>query len=507
MKFIRLLISAFAFLLPSLASAAAPEVVPSIVALRSGNFGNYPVLLLTAFSSGGSVGGGILVQHPSDVTSRDDNCRIYVDAAGHRFYRQISGNGLDVTMCGAVPDNSTDATSTFQAAENVAAENKYEILCRGSFVVGSSAQSITMGAGVKHQGSGQSQCSIRVPLKIGTTIISPKLSAATNPGTAVLHFASTAGIVDGMRVTNLSAKSIPAVAEVLGHTPTTVTMTVAAVGPGVRTSDTIVFGAWMFRLRQPNGSGAVEAPKFFDMSLTCASCIQYNNPLGGFTDDGSTQRPFQNVRIERVTFSPVDANTGIAVQVSKANHGTFRDVLVSLPFDTDIDLEGSDSFEADNVALWGAYTQHILLEAHGTFGNEFTLNHATLTALSNNGSCVASISDNYRSSTIQNSYFENGNIGACPEINLGGGFHAIVRGNAISQVVGSIANWMKVADGPNGYLSLDISDNYNGGGLVAPILFNGGRAVTAIKNGGTVRAVIKHSGNFNEIGYPPGSVP
>ena len=503
----RLSISVFAFLLPSLALAAPPEVVPSIVALRSGNFGSYSVLLLTAFSAGGSVGGGILVQRPSDTTSRDDNCRIYVDAAGHRFYRGISGSGFDVTMCGAIPDNTTDATGAFQSAENVAAATGYELLCRGHYVVGSSAQTITMGAGVKHQGSGQEQCSIRVPLKVGTTIVALKTNAGTGPGNAVLNFSSTAGIVDGMRVTNLSSKTIPAVAEVLSHTPTTVTMTVNAIGGGVKSADSIVFGAWMFRLREPNGLATVEAPKFFDMTLTCGSCIQYNNPLGGFTDDSSSQRPFVNVRIERVTFTPVDANTGIAVQVSKANHGTLRDVLVSLPFDTDIDLEGSDSFEADNLALWGAYSQHILLEAHGTFGNEFTLTHGTMTSLSNSGSCIAAISDDYRSSTIQNSYFENGNIGICPEINLGGGFHAIVRGNNISQTAGSVTNWIKVADGPNGYLSLDISDNYNGAGLVAPALFNGGKGVTTVKNGGTVRTVIKHNGNFNEIGYPPGIAP
>lgn len=259
MKLTRFLGCTFAVLLPSLALANPAQIVQSISALRTGNFGNSPILVLSAFNIGNTVGGGLLVQVPSDKTSHDDSCRIYIDAAGHRFYREISGNGLNVTMCGAVPDNKTDATGAFQSAETVAAANGYEVLCGGRYVVGSSGQTITMSAGVRHQGSGQDQCSIRVPLTLGKTIVSLKTNADTGPGNAILHLPSTSGVVDGMRITNLSSKTVPAVAEVLSHTLTTVTMTVNAVGAGVRTSDNIVFGAWMFRLREPNGLATVES--------------------------------------------------------------------------------------------------------------------------------------------------------------------------------------------------------------------------------------------------------
>jgi hypothetical protein len=117
--------------------------------------------------------------------------------------------------------------------------------------------------------------------------------------------------------------------------------------------------------------------------------------------------------------------------------------------------------------------------------------------------CVASITDSYRSSTIENTYFENGPIGSCPEIALAGGFHAIVRENNISQTEGSVINWITVADDNDGYKSIDISDNYNGAALKASVLFNGGRGVQAIKSGGSVVMSIKHSGNFSERGFPP----
>ena len=101
---------------PNEARAAQPEIVASIAALNSGNWGSYPVLTLSSYYAGGSAGGGTLVYMPSDTTSATDSCVIFLDNAGHRFYRQLSGKTLDVTMCGAHWDNATDDASAINAA-------------------------------------------------------------------------------------------------------------------------------------------------------------------------------------------------------------------------------------------------------------------------------------------------------------------------------------------------------------------------------------------------------
>jgi hypothetical protein len=69
-------------------------------------------------------------------------------------------------------------------------------------------------------------------------------NATTAAGTAVLHFASTAGVVDGSQIVDSSnATVIPVGTTVLSHTATTVTMSANAIGAGVGNGDVITFGA------------------------------------------------------------------------------------------------------------------------------------------------------------------------------------------------------------------------------------------------------------------------
>src|ERR1700733_11553668 len=85
-----------------LAATASPsQAVPSIAALRGGNFGGTQTITLASFYAGSSTGGGTLVANSGDTTSADDSCTIYLDAAGHRFRRSLTGNALNVAMCGA----------------------------------------------------------------------------------------------------------------------------------------------------------------------------------------------------------------------------------------------------------------------------------------------------------------------------------------------------------------------------------------------------------------------
>jgi hypothetical protein len=487
------------------ANAATLQTVPNVAAMQAlGTLSaEANVVYAVDYSRPGDGGGGIFVREANSAKP-NNSCTIFsANGSTGKWIRQISDSRLDYRMCGAISDNATDATAALQAAEYIAAREGYEIVCKGNYRVNSNGMPIIMGIGVKHIGSGPGQCNLTQAFILGKNLISVSASGATLRGNAVLHLSSTKGVKNGMKITNLTSNTVDAAAEVVSYTDTTVTMNIPATESGVRTGDNLVFAPWMFRLQNPKGLASVEAPKFFDMTLTCGACVQYNSPTGGFTDDATSQMPFINVQIERVQIHPMDGNTGQAIQISKANFGSLRDIVNNDGgFDTGIDLEGADSIKADNVALSGAYRQHWLLRAHGTFGNEFLLTHGTVTML-NASHCVASITDSYRSSTIENTYFENGPIGSCPEIALAGGFHAIVRENNISQTEGSVINWITVADDNDGYKSIDISDNYNGAALKASVLFNGGRGVQAIKSGGSVVMSIKHSGNFSERGFPP----
>lgn len=103
-----------------LADAGAPPVLrmASVAALRTNTVlaGNANV---AAWYAGGTAGGGDFQYISTDTTSSDNSCTIIVDAASHRWYRQLQGL-LQVTQCGAKGDGTTDDTTAIQAAQNAA---------------------------------------------------------------------------------------------------------------------------------------------------------------------------------------------------------------------------------------------------------------------------------------------------------------------------------------------------------------------------------------------------
>lgn len=130
----------------SAAYAAQPEIVTSVAALAGGNWGAYPVLRLQSYYSGGVSGGGTLVLVPGDTTSATDNCAIFVDNSGHRFYRELNGTPLDVTMCGAHWDNSSDDADAITYGFTAAARLGSELTCPGG--TGKIGSTVTPKAGV-----------------------------------------------------------------------------------------------------------------------------------------------------------------------------------------------------------------------------------------------------------------------------------------------------------------------------------------------------------------------
>jgi hypothetical protein len=77
---------------------AAPPTVRSVKELRASDFGGERALILSGYYEGSPRGGGVLT---ATANGADDGCLVYADKGGHKFKRNLNGQPLDVTMCGA----------------------------------------------------------------------------------------------------------------------------------------------------------------------------------------------------------------------------------------------------------------------------------------------------------------------------------------------------------------------------------------------------------------------
>lgn len=92
--------------------AQAQIELPSVAALRQSRIA--ADVRLSGYYGPGTAGGGDLRLVPGDMTSRDNGCTLFVNAAGSRFRRPASP--LPVTNCGARGDGRTDDTHAEWAA-------------------------------------------------------------------------------------------------------------------------------------------------------------------------------------------------------------------------------------------------------------------------------------------------------------------------------------------------------------------------------------------------------
>lgn len=120
-------------------------------------------------------------------------------------------------------------------------------------------------------------------------------NAATAAGNAVLHFASTTGVVDGTPVNNLTIGGvIPAGTTVLSHTATTVTMSASATGAGVGSGDSIAFvnnhsGRATFSIKVAQGNYNLAAAALAVLTNATIAAEATNGTSGNMIPDADIQ--------------------------------------------------------------------------------------------------------------------------------------------------------------------------------------------------------------------------
>ena len=103
---------------------ATVYVVASVPALRVGNFTSYPNLRLTGWNTLADGGEGDLVLDPSDTSTADNSCTVYVDSVGNRFKRMMENNAkneINLYQCGAYGDGTHSDTAAIKNAINAVA--------------------------------------------------------------------------------------------------------------------------------------------------------------------------------------------------------------------------------------------------------------------------------------------------------------------------------------------------------------------------------------------------
>jgi hypothetical protein len=120
-------------------------------------------------------------------------------------------------------------------------------------------------------------------------------NAVTAAGNAVLHFASTTGVVDGSPANDLTAGGvIPAGTTVLSHTSTTVTLSANATGAGVGSGDTIAFvnnhsARAAFAIKVAQGTYNLQAAAFAVLTNATIAAEATNGVSGNTIPDADIQ--------------------------------------------------------------------------------------------------------------------------------------------------------------------------------------------------------------------------
>jgi hypothetical protein len=451
----RRILALLLLLAPSIALAASPITVPSIAALRAGNFLNSPSVQITSWYAGLNKGGGILTYDSTDTTTADNSCTVFVDGASHRFKRPINGP-LDVTMCGVKADGSTNDAAAFNLAYVAASTTPLKTLTApcGTIKVNST---ITTAQGVSIRGCG-----------MGTASNSPL----------------------GQTKIDASALSVGWVFDI--NTPN---------------------GTTLFEAPKYYDMAIIA----HQSDVNAGGCIRWNNIANGFTDDNTSQYYMLHPHAERI-FCEVNSGLTtqqIGIQCNKCFDGDISqsDVFFGA---VGIDLEGSDIVSiggAGGNRVQGAVSSLILLQQRGTFGNKDRVVGNELLYPTDFGQTVTCyICDNGESTVIDSNHIEGIIPTATSVIKIAAGYNHVIQNNDID--VAGAANWLWV---DTDLTALTVTGNGCAGCILNVARFQAGTLY--YYNNGGVRQIITHSGNngnadsgfpFNSIGstvdsiiYPP----
>lgn len=276
-------------------------------------------------------------------------------------------------------------------------------------------------------------------------------------------------------------------------------------------------GGFVFEITAPNGTAAMEAPKYYDMEIipgrnnNPGGCIRWNNPANGFVDGPGSQYYMMNPHAERI-YCNMAGNQQIGLECSKCFDGDFsQNVIVTGKIG--ISLEGSDvmcigctgpnriSYCTDNL---------IRMVSHGTFGNmDRVVGNELLYPIDNHQRYDAFIYDATRSSTIESNHIEGIISGVQSVIHVVGGFSHTIENNdvAVLSELGALGpkaapHWL-VADGP--FVNFRAVNNGCTGCVLGPALFSN----QSSNFNGSVRQIITHEGNAvnGDAGFPFNSSP
>lgn len=99
----------------------------SIAALRAYD-GPFTTVYVTCYNDPTGPQAGFFTVLPTDTTSADDSGTIIVDVTGRRWYRQFTGQRLDVKWFGAFGNGVADDTVAFQRAINACFARGFDLL-------------------------------------------------------------------------------------------------------------------------------------------------------------------------------------------------------------------------------------------------------------------------------------------------------------------------------------------------------------------------------------------
>jgi hypothetical protein len=254
-----------------------------------------------------------------------------------------------------------------------------------------------------------------------------------------------------------------------------------------------------FRLLNPLGTSEIEAPKFFDFTLTTTgSGIQLNTQSDPFLDNNTSQAYMMRPIMERVIIQGNQNAVGFAVSWNKCFDGAIRNCKF-VQFAYGISFYGCDLNEVSNNRIVSSGVNAIAAISVNTFGSQTLIMHNDMVSTTLSESFITS-SD--RDVIIQDNYLEAGSGSMVAAIYISGGFYVKIDGNRVEVQSAVAPNWLKVGNGSVVNLTqLWVTNNVNNGTGWGPALFNNGNGSTYFYNV-NYRQKIFHQNNASDAGFP-----